>query len=308
MGRAEDGADGGVLEGALHERERNQAGPGGAGQPRIAVVVPCFDDGATLPDTLASLRDEEPHELVVVDDGSTDAATLAVLQELAARGVHVVRRENGGLSAARMTGLAATTARYVMPLDADDLLGRGALRRLADALDAAPDAAAAWGDVELFDDIELRLQMPRSLDPWVLTYLNEIPGTSMLRRSAVLEAGGWRLRGGYEDWDLWMSLAERGLDGIYVPGLMLRYRRTGGRMNADAITRHAVIHRRLRELHPDLFAQRRRNRRRSPEPLHVKALWPLVESVPGPSLWNRHRFCRLIRDPRQALGGRRRST
>jgi glycosyltransferase involved in cell wall biosynthesis len=39
---------------------------------RVAVVVPCFNDGATLPETLESLAGEEPHELVVVDDGSTE--------------------------------------------------------------------------------------------------------------------------------------------------------------------------------------------------------------------------------------------
>lgn len=268
------------------------------------MIVPCFDDGATLADTLASLDGQEPHELVVVDDGSTDAATLVLLERLRSEGVNVVRRENGGLSAARMTGLEATSAQYVMPLDADDELGPGALAALADALDENPKAAAAWGDVEIFGAAEFRVEMPRTLDPWTLTYVNEIPGTSMLRRSAVVDAGGWRLRGGYEDWDLWLSFVERGLGGIYVPVLMLRYRRTAGRMNEDSITRHAQIHEHLRELHPDLFARRGELRRNSPEPLHVKALWPLIESVPGLSLYDRHRLCRIVRHPYQATGGK----
>jgi len=272
--------------------------------PRVAVVVPCFNDGETLPATLASLRGEEQHELVVVNDGSTDAATLALLDELAATGTRVLHRTNGGLSAARMTGLEATTAPYVMPLDADDLLGAGALARLADRLDAEPDAAAAWGDVEVFDGVELRLRMPASLDPWLVTYLNEIPGTSLLRRSAVVEAGGWRLRGGYEDWDLWMSFAERGFRGVYVPTLMLRYRRTPGRMNEDSITRHERIYAHLHELHPELFASRAELRRSSPAPRRIKLLWPLIERLPGLSLYDRHRLCRFVRHPHQATGGR----
>ena len=272
--------------------------------PRVAVIVPCFDDGATLEETLASLRDEEPHELVVVDDGSTDERTLTLLDRLRGDGVDVVRRENGGLSAARMTGLGGTSAPYVMPLDADDQLGPGALAALADALDASPGAAAAWGDVEIFGAASFRVEMPRTLDPWLLTYVNEIPGTSMLRRTAVVEAGGWRLRGGYEDWDLWLSLVERGYGGVYVPVPMLRYRRTAGRMNEDSITRHEAIHAHLRELHPALFAQRRALRRGSPEPVHVKALWPLIEGIPGLSLYDRHRLCRIVRHPYQATGGR----
>jgi glycosyltransferase involved in cell wall biosynthesis len=268
------------------------------------VIVPCFDDGGTLEETLASLRGEEPHELVVVDDGSTDAETLALLDRLRRDGVHVVRRANGGLSAARMTGLEATSAPYVMPLDADDQLGPGALAALADALDANPGAAAAWGDVEIFGAASFRVDMPRTLDPWTLTYVNEIPGTSMLRRAAVVETGGWRLRGGYEDWDLWLSFVERGHGGVYVPVPMLRYRRTAGRMNEDSITRHERIHAHLRELHPALFAKRSTLRRSSPEPLHVKALWPLIEGIPGLSLYDRHRLCRLVRHPYQATEGR----
>src|SRR5436190_12269548 len=108
---------------------------------RVAVVVPCFNDGATLRETLGSLRDQEAHELVVVDDGSDDPATLETLRALEDEGVRIVRRENGGLSAARMTGVEATAAPYVFPLDADDALAPGALAALADALEAVPQAA-----------------------------------------------------------------------------------------------------------------------------------------------------------------------
>ena len=273
--------------------------------PRVAVVVPCFNDGATLPETLASLAGEEPHELVVVDDGSDDAGTLETLAGLERDGVRVVRRTNGGLSAARMTGVGETAAPYVMPLDADDVLGPGALTALTDALDANPRAGAAWGDVELFGAVELRLRMPATLDPWLFGFVNEVPGTSLLRRTALLEAGGWRLRGGYEDWDLWLSLAEAGWQGVHVPTLMLRYRQRPGRMNEDSITRHGEIYAHLRELHPRLFADRARYRRASPEPLHVKALWTLIDAAPGLSVWTRHRLCRLVRNPRQQLASRR---
>src|SRR5438067_3423668 len=178
--------------------------------PRVAVVVPCFNDGETLPATLASLASEEPHELVVVDDGSDDPATLATLSRLAEGGIRVVRRKNGGLSAARMTGVEATRARYVLPLDSDDAVVPGALTALADALDAAPDAALAWGDIDVWGALESRLAVARSLDPWLLTYLNDVPVASLLRRDAIRAVGGWSMGSGYEDWDLWLALAERG--------------------------------------------------------------------------------------------------
>src|SRR5436853_1473565 len=228
--------------------------------PRVAVVVPCWNDGNTLVETVASLQGEEPHELVVVDDGSDDPATLKTLADLSGRGIRVVRRENGGLSAARMTGVEATSAPYVFPLDADDAVVPGALAALADALDAAPDAALAWGDVEVWGEVEAELAVARSLDPWLLTYLNDVPVASLLRRSALEAVGGWSMGSGYEDWDLWLAVAERGYTGVHVPRTTLRYRRRTGRMLDDCTPQHAALYANLRRRHPVLFAARRTNR------------------------------------------------
>src|SRR5712691_7353690 len=97
---------------------------------RVAVVIACFDDGATLREAVDSARAQEPVELVVVDDGSTDAGTLDVMRGLEAEGVLVVHQPNAGLPAARMAGVHATSAPYVSPLDADDELVPGALGAL----------------------------------------------------------------------------------------------------------------------------------------------------------------------------------
>ena len=275
--------------------------------PRVAVVVPCFNDGETLPATLASLEAQEPHELVVVDDGSTDPATLAVLAQLAEDGMRIVRRENGGLSAARMTGVEATESPYVLPLDADDELLPGALAALADALDASPQAALAWGDIDVWGELEARLAVARSLDPWLLTYLNDVPVASLVRRTALLEAGGWCMGSGYEDWDLWLALAERGFTGVHVPRPTLRYRRRSGRMLDDCTPRHGELYAKLRSRHPELFAARRANRRRSTAPLRAKVALPLVEALPLDP-FTRHRVYLLVNRPRQILSLRRQRT
>src|SRR5919197_2171613 len=70
-----------------------------AARARVAVVVPCYNDAATLPETLASLEQQERHELVVVDDGSDQLETVAVLDDLAAGGVQVIRQPTSGTSA-----------------------------------------------------------------------------------------------------------------------------------------------------------------------------------------------------------------
>ena len=271
---------------------------------RVAVVVPCFDDGATLQEALDSLAGEEPHELVVVDDGSTEPATLAVLEALDRGGTRVVRRENGGLAAARMTGVEATEARYVFPLDADDLVLPGALGALADALDASPRAAVAWGGLQLFGAFDLHVPAAESLDPWELTYLSDVPGTSLVRRSALLEAGGWSLERGYEDWDLWLGLAERGWTGVPIDRDVLRVRQGGSRLNARWLERHGDFAHELRRRHPQLYARRPETRRASRAPLRAKLLFPVIERLPV-SPYDRFRLLRFARHPARLLRARR---
>ena len=271
---------------------------------RVAVVIPCFNDGATLEEAVRSVEQQEACELTIVDDGSTEQPTLQLLDRLRSDGVHVIRQENRGLAAARMAGVAATTAPYVQPLDADDLLVPGALTVLADALDADPRAAAAWGDVAFFGEFELVARTADRLDPWTIWYLDELPGTSMVRRTVLAQTGGWRFENAYEDWDFWMTVAEQGLDGVRVPSVIFRYRRNLERMSAGGLARHGELLAELRARHPRLRAARRRNWRKSSAPLRMRLLFPLVELAPL-SGWNRHRLRRLIAHPRRVFAHRR---
>jgi glycosyltransferase involved in cell wall biosynthesis len=274
---------------------------------RIAVIVPCFNDGDTVGDTIASVREQEPCELVVVDDGSDDPGTHRKMDELEAEGVHVVRQQNSGVSAARMAGLAATSSRYVYPLDSDDVLFPRSLTKLADALDADPGAAAAWGDTVVFGDGTYQLRKREvSLDPWRITYYNGLPYSSMFRRKAVVEAGGWQLLGDYEDWDLWMALAERGHRGVHVRTRVMRYRIHGARGWANAMSRHEQIEASLRSRHPALFEQRRENWSRSQEPWRLKLTLPVAARLPGLTPMWRRRIYTTVDDPREALAHLRR--
>src|SRR4051794_38210088 len=197
---------------------------------RIAVVIPCHDDGATIEETVASVLAQEVRaEVIVVDDGSSDPATHAALERVRAAGAAVLQQANAGPGPARMAGLRATDAEYVMPLDADDCLVRGGLQRLRDELDRHPRAVAAWGSARHFGNLDfVQLALP-TLDPWQLTYQNPPPLTALYRGAAVLRAGGWQLDGGYEDWDLWLTLAEAGYEGVGIIAVTGLYRVQPGR-------------------------------------------------------------------------------
>ena len=266
---------------------------------RVAVIVPCFNDGALVTEAVASaLAGPEPVELVVVDDGSTEEHTRQVLARLAADGVRVVHQENTGLPGARMTGLRETTAPYVFPLDADDLLVAETLPRMADALDADPHAAVCFGDYAEFGGPEdLVRAVPGTLDPFRVAYTNEYPVSALFRRTALEAAGGWRpIRHGYEDWDLWMSLVEAGHRGVHAGPGALTYRRRlhGERMLTNAKRNHRELYATLKERHPRLFADIAAHRERSDLSPLRKRLYPHVYG--GRRRWAAERHVKALLD------------
>ena len=272
-------------------------------EARVAVVIPCWNDGATLEQTLESVRHQESCEIVVVDDGSTDPATIELMERLPQRGISVIRQSNRGAAAARMAAVAATYGRYVLPLDADDLLTPGALTELADALDATPEAALVWGDQITFGDAEIYMRTAPVLDPWWITYENRLPMTSLIRRHHLELAGGWSLGEGYEDWDLWMSFAERGFTGHRIPFVTLRYRLHGSRLYDAGRKRHDEHVARLERRHATLIAARRENRKRSTAPLRLRLLLPVVWALPVSRL-TKTRIGHLLSVPRRVFDAR----
>jgi glycosyltransferase involved in cell wall biosynthesis len=262
----------------------------------VAVVVTCHDDGDTLVTAIDSIRGQgEAVELVIVDDGSSDQTTLRLLSQLERDREIVIRQANQGQSAAAMTGLRSASAAFVMRFDADDVLLPGAIAALRAALERDPGAAAAWGDTETFGLTSFRIPAAPQLDPWLVTYTNCIPGSGTLyRRAAVEAAGGWRLPAGFEDWDLWMALAERGYRGVHVARPIFRYRQDRHGQLAVWLPRTDRHYEQLRSLHPRLFANRRVNARRSTAPFALKLAVTTVERIGWLPRLSRIQLCELF--------------
>ena len=110
---------------------------------RLSIIVPAYDNGAHLRPAVSSLLDAgiDGLEVVVVDDGSTDGGvdTIADLP------VRVLRRDHGGIAAARNAGLDAAKGEIIGFLDGDDLLAGDGLARLAKRLEAESGRLVAGG-------------------------------------------------------------------------------------------------------------------------------------------------------------------
>jgi glycosyltransferase involved in cell wall biosynthesis len=248
--------------------------------PRVAVLIPCHGEGALVADAVRSVREAEPVEIVVVDDASPDAATRDTLAALEADGVKVVRlATNQGVGEARTLAFDSTRAPFVYPLDADDEAIPGVLARMADRLEAQPEAVACVGDIEEFGDHELVRRIPERLDPYRVALTNDYPITALYRRDAVAAIGAWRPvyeHQGYEDWNVWMGLAEHGGQIVHLGGPGYRRRLHGQRLNQLARTRHRERYAAMRRAHPGLFEHLREHRRASDLSPARKLLYPLV--------------------------------
>ncbi len=204
----------------------------------LSIVIPCHDDGEFVGEAVESAersvppRSELRAELVIVDDGSRDAATLAALADLRRAGYRVIAQENAGLAAARNRGIAETSGRYLLPLDADNRLLPGFPAAAAAVLDGAPEVGVVYGDRVEFGARSGRVQVPE-LDLDSLLRANSIDACAVLRREVWEQCGGYDAAMpamGWEDWDLWLGAAERGWGFHRLPEPAFEYRVRPGSM------------------------------------------------------------------------------
>ena len=229
----------------------------------VTVVIPCFNYGRFLPEAMASVRGQEggTPRVIVVDDGSDDPETLAILDALP-DGTELVRQANGGLAAARNAGVRASDTPLVLALDADDMLPPVALRALKEGLQRDPAAGFAYGIMRFFGDWTGDIAMP-GWDPYRLLYRHTIGPTALTRRALFDDIGGWDVElareivMGYEDWEFWLDALARGWHGVKVPEVTHLYRRHGTTMLSGARREYRRWYHALRTRHADLYRRRR---------------------------------------------------
>jgi len=225
-------------------------------EPAVSVVIPCYNQGSYLEGAIASVFAQSfgSWEVIVVDDGSTDPETISIMAELDRPRIRMIRQPNRGLAAARNAGMAAAKGRFLVPLDADDELTPGFIEKLLAALEAHPDAAFAHCWAVLFGDLS-GIWAPRPYNPYQMLLSNSVIGCVLLRADAWLAVRGYdeSMRGGNEDWDLWLRLQAAGWSQVEVPEPLFRYRKHGISMSVETEAGYEEARRQMPNRHPDLY-------------------------------------------------------
>jgi glycosyltransferase involved in cell wall biosynthesis len=180
---------------------------------KISIVIPAFNAERCLRETLESaLNQTHPaHEIIVVDDGSTDR-TEEIARSYGNRIRHI-KQQNQGIAGARNTAVREATGDWIAFLDHDDLMLPTKLEKQLAIIEANPDLVVVYSAFTyLYADGTTKLipAFPsKSLWP-TLRYRSPIlPSTSIIRRSALKDVGGFVQLCGIDDWNMWFRLIRR---------------------------------------------------------------------------------------------------
>ena len=203
-------------------------------RPLVTTIIPVYNGEQFVGEAIESSlgQDYEPHQVVVIDDGSTDGTADVVR----CYPVRLLQQENAGVAAARNAGIAAAEGELIALLDADDRSAPGRITAQVDVLAANPDAACVLGLETIFVEEGTAephwiAALPRNEDGTSVAYP---PATGLYRRAVIERFGGFDegMRMG-EDGDLLLRIAESGLAVIYADVQTVERRMHGGNLTAD---------------------------------------------------------------------------
>lgn len=237
----------------------------------VSVIIPAYNAVRWLEIAVASACGQSLREIeiLVVDDGSTDG-TGELVRRLAAADarIRLVARENGGVGAARNSGIRAARGKYIAPLDADDVWHPFKLERQVARMEAGGEETGlvyCWSEKIDATGRVVTHAFRSELEGWVprsLILRNFIGNASvpLFRAGALAAVGGYLERSeqggaqGCEDWDLALRVAERFQVGL-VPETLVSYRQVGDCMSLDVramATSYRTMMQRVRARNPEL--------------------------------------------------------
>jgi len=192
--------------------------------PKISIIIPIYNSAKTIEKCLASIFAQtfRDFEVIIVDDGSTDELER-VLKKWSGK-IKLYHQANQGAPAARNFGFTKSVGDYIIFCDADVTMRPDMLAKMFDVLAANPDKAYAYASFKFgWKKFKSR--------PYDISQLQEMPyihTTSLLRRD-VFPGFDESLKR-FQDWDLWLTISERGGQGFWLNRVLFKVA-SGGTMS-----------------------------------------------------------------------------
>lgn len=180
----------------------------------VSIIIPCYNHGAFIREAIESISysNSDELEIIIVNDGSTDAHTISVLNQLSEEGFNVINQTNQGLGKTRNNGIKQAKGKYILPLDADNKILPVYLEKGIEILQVNNQISVVYGDPILFGD-------KHGLAPVGAYNLQRLMTGNYIDACAIFRKSAWEQVGGYdenmpfmgvEDWEFWLNLSFHG--------------------------------------------------------------------------------------------------
>ena len=180
----------------------------------VSVIIPCYNQGEFLEECLTSVFESSytDLEVIVVNDGSTDNSNETIQQLQNQFKFTFINQNNAGPSNARNQAIKVATSTYILPLDADDKIGKDYISQAVQVLSSNPEIGIVYCNAEFFGELNGKWNLP-DFDLQLMLARNLIFNCGLFRKVDFDKTQGYNdnMRDGWEDWDFWLSLLELNL-------------------------------------------------------------------------------------------------
>lgn len=217
----------------------------------VTVVIPCYNHGMYIRQCLDSViaQTYRSMEIIVVNDGSTDEETNRILADINHPLITVLKKQNGGLAAARNSGIDAANGTIILPLDADDYIGDTYVEKAVKILGSDSEVGLVSCRGKYFgirDDVADN----KYLSAEAMLLWNALFNCAFFRKADFLHIGKYNtdMTKGYEDWEMYIRMLQYKEKVVQLPEILFFYRKRHDSMlhtleksNADRMEMENVL-------------------------------------------------------------------
>ena len=195
--------------------------------PLVSVIMPCYNDGKYIIEAVESLCKQtyKEIELIIIDDGSDDPYMIDILNSLNFHNIHIIHTDHIKPAGARNEGIKISSGKYILPLDADDIIEPEYIEKAVEVLENHPEVGIVYCHADLFGAASGIWNIPDYSFKKEL-FDNCIFVTSLFRKKDWETVGGFctDFIYGMEDYDFWLSILELGREVVQLPEIYFHYR------------------------------------------------------------------------------------
>ena len=197
--------------------------------PKVSIIIPCYNQGKYVAEAINSaLRQTfKDIEIVCVNDGSTDNSVEIIksFENKYKNFIFLNNEENRGVIYSRNFAIKNCNGTYILPLDADDIIEPTYVEKAVKILDNNPNIGIVYCKAKIFGNYDKYWNL-KPFNKSDILYENCIFCSALFRKSDFLKFGGYNnnMKYGCEDYDLWLSFIEQGLEVFQINEILFSYR------------------------------------------------------------------------------------